>query len=116
MRKLGRLESYSLPRVLQLHIVSKPRQTACTFLSPRDPVTKGTCSSLGINKTRTTPLHPELDGVVERYNRTLKTQLSLFVAEHQKDWDKYVPLLLMAYRTATNASTHFTPPPPPSHN
>ena len=67
------------------------------------------CSLLGINKTRTTPLHPESDGMVERYNRTLKTQLSLFVAEHQKDWDKYVPLLLMAYRTATHASTHFTP-------
>ena len=47
--------------------------------------------------------------MVERYNRTLKTQLSLFVAEHQKDWDKYVPLLLMAYRTATHAATHFTP-------
>ena len=67
------------------------------------------CSLLGINKTRTTPLHPESDGMVERYNRTLKTQLSLFVAEHQKDWDKYVPLLLIAYRTATHASTHFTP-------
>lgn len=67
------------------------------------------CLLLGIKKTRTTPLHPETDGMVERYNRTLKTQLSLFVAEHQKDWDKYVPLLLMAYRTATHASTHFTP-------
>ena len=67
------------------------------------------CLLLGIKKTRTTPLHPESDGMVERYNRTLKTQLSLFVAEHQKDWDKYVPLLLMAYRTAVHASTHFTP-------
>ena len=67
------------------------------------------CSLLGIKKTRTTPLHPEADGMVKRYNRTLKTQLSLFVAEHQKDWDKYVPLLLMAYRTATHASTNFTP-------
>ena len=47
--------------------------------------------------------------MVERYNRTLKTQLSLFVAEHQKNWDKYVHLLFMAYRTATHASTHFTP-------
>ena len=67
------------------------------------------CSLLSIKKTRTTPLHPESDGMIERYNRTLKTQLSLFVAEHQKDWDKYVPLLLMAYRTAIHASTHLTP-------
>ncbi|XP_028417630.1 uncharacterized protein LOC114542077 [Dendronephthya gigantea] len=47
--------------------------------------------------------------MVERYNRTLKTQLSLFVEEHQRDWDKYVPLLLMAYRTAVHKATGFTP-------
>ena len=67
------------------------------------------CLLLSIKKTRTTPLHQESDGMVERYNRILKTQLSLFVAEHKKDWDKYVPLLLMAYRMAIHASTHFTP-------
>ena len=67
------------------------------------------CSLLGIKKTRTTPLHLESDGMVERYYRTLQTQLSLFVAEHKKEWDKFVPPLLMAYRTGTHASTHFTP-------
>ena len=44
------------------------------------------CSLLDIKKTRTTPLHPQSDGMVERYNRTLKTQLSLFVKDHQRDW------------------------------
>lgn len=64
---------------------------------------------MDIKKTRTTSLHPESDGMVKRYNRTLKTQLSLFVQDHQRDWDKYVPLLLMAYRTAIHNATQFTP-------
>ena len=59
-------------------------------------VFKEMCRLLGIRKTRTAPLHPQSDGMVERYNRTLKTQLSLFVEEHQRDWDKHVPMLLMA--------------------
>ena len=49
---------------------------------------------LGIKKTRTTALHPQSDGMVEHYNRTLATQLCLFVDNHQKDWDQHVPLLL----------------------
>ena len=32
------------------------------------------CQLLGIHKTRTTALHPQSDGVVERYNQTLHPQ------------------------------------------
>ena len=34
------------------------------------------CHLLGIRKTRTTPLHPQSDGMVEQMNRTLEAQLS----------------------------------------
>jgi hypothetical protein len=67
------------------------------------------CKLLGIKKTRTTPLHPQSDGMVERFNRTIKHQLAIFVNENQKDWDEHIPLLLMAYRTATHESTGLTP-------
>ena len=30
------------------------------------------CRLLGIHKTRTTPYHPESDGMVERFNQTLE--------------------------------------------
>ena len=43
------------------------------------------CTLLGIRKTRTTALHPQSDGIVERYNRTLVNQLATFVQDHQKD-------------------------------
>ncbi|MCG8624913.1 MAG: DDE-type integrase/transposase/recombinase, partial [Proteobacteria bacterium] len=67
------------------------------------------CSLLGIGKTRTTPYHPQSDGMVERLNRTLETQLSMFVEDHQKDWDVYLPMLMMAYRTAIHDSTKCSP-------
>ena len=67
------------------------------------------CALLGIEKTRTTPLHPQSDGMVERFNRTIEAQLSKFVDDHQSDWDEYVPLLLMAYRTAVHETTGCTP-------
>ena len=34
------------------------------------------CQILGINKTRTTPLHPQSDGMVERFNGTLEEYLA----------------------------------------
>jgi transposase InsO family protein len=70
---------------------------------------KEMCRILGIKKTRTTPLHPQSDGMVERYNRTLKGQIAMFVEDHQRDWDVRLPLLLMAYRTAVHSSTKHTP-------
>ena len=40
---------------------------------------KEVCRLLDIEKTRTTPLHPQSDGMVERLNRTLEAMLSKFV-------------------------------------
>ncbi|CAI5686581.1 unnamed protein product [Oreochromis niloticus] len=40
------------------------------------------CEKLGSHKTRTTPLHPQSDGLVERFNRTLAEQLALVTAKH----------------------------------
>ena len=67
------------------------------------------CRLLGVKKTRTTPLHPQPDGMVERFNRTIEAQLSKFVDQHQSDWDEHLPLLLMAYRTASHGTTGVTP-------
>ena len=63
------------------------------------------CSLLGILKTQTTPLHPQSDGMVECFNRTMEAQLSKFIEDHQRNWDQLVPLMLMAYRTAIHETT-----------
>lgn len=59
------------------------------------------CKLLGIEKkTRTTPYHPQSDGMVERFNRTLATMLTVYVSTNQRDWDDQLPYVMMAYRSA----------------
>ncbi|CAG2197984.1 unnamed protein product [Mytilus edulis] len=67
------------------------------------------CSRLKIDKTRTTAMHPQSDGMVERLNRTLEDILSKYVTKHQKDWDEHLQLALMAYRSSDHESTGFSP-------
>jgi len=67
------------------------------------------CFLLGIRKIRTTHYHPKSDGMVERFNRTLGTMLSAYVADHQRNWDSHLPYVMMAYRSTEQESTRFTP-------
>ncbi|XP_076864257.1 uncharacterized protein LOC143516498 [Brachyhypopomus gauderio] len=64
---------------------------------------------LGIKGIRTTPYHPQTDGLVERFNKTLKSMLKKFVADSGTDWDTWLPYLLFAYREVPQASTGFSP-------
>ncbi|XP_068739463.1 uncharacterized protein [Montipora capricornis] len=63
------------------------------------------CKLLDIKKTRTTPMHPQSDGQVERFNRTLVEMLRGKIKEDQKDWDLQLPACMMAYRGAVHEST-----------
>ncbi|KAL7863372.1 hypothetical protein SRHO_G00123560 [Serrasalmus rhombeus] len=67
------------------------------------------CQRLGVRKTRTTPLHPQSDGLVERFNKTLATQLAILTDKQQRDWDRHLPLVLWSCRAAVQESTGFTP-------
>jgi len=64
---------------------------------------------LGIKKTKTTALHPQSDGQVERQHQTIINYLAKFISENQKDWDKWIPLFLLAYRSSKHESTGVTP-------
>lgn len=64
---------------------------------------------LGIKCLKTTPYHPETDGLVERFNQTLVQMLRKFVNEVGTDWDQWLPYLMFAYREVPQASTGFSP-------
>ena len=67
------------------------------------------CKLLGVSKTRTTPYHPQSDGLVERFNHTLLNMLSIAAQDQECDWDVQLPLIMMAYRTSVQESTGATP-------
>lgn len=64
---------------------------------------------LGIKGIRTTPYHPQTDGLTERFNQTLKQMLRKFVTDKSDDWDQWLPYLLFAYREVPQTSTGFSP-------
>ena len=64
---------------------------------------------LHIHPIRTTPYHPQTDGLVERFNKTLKSMLRRATCDVGKDWDKLLPYLLFAYREVPQSSTGFSP-------
>ena len=67
------------------------------------------CHLQGVEKTRTTLYHPESDGLVERFNRTLKMMLMTHMGKISEDmWDEELPMLMLAYQTSVQESTKFT--------
>ena len=52
-------------------------------------VVKEMCNMLDINKTHTTPYHPQSDGLVERANRTIQNMLTTATNGQAGDWEDY---------------------------
>ena len=67
------------------------------------------CSMLGITKLNTTAHHPQCDGAVERFNRTLKTMPRKHAARYGSQWDSYLSGVLWAYRNTPHTSTEEKP-------
>ncbi|CEP07117.1 hypothetical protein [Parasitella parasitica] len=64
---------------------------------------------LGISRSLTSVEHPQSDGLVERFNRTLKASLSIVAGQEPNTWCEYLPFVTFAYNTAKQASTGFSP-------
>ena len=64
---------------------------------------------LSIRQLITSPYHPQCNGLVERFNGTLKEMIKRMCAEKPRDWDRYVAPLLFAYREVPQESLAFSP-------
>ena len=64
--------------------------------------------AFGVSKSRTTPYHPQGDGMVERFNRTLLQLLRTYVSSNS-DWEVYLLHVLYAYRTSCHTTTGAPP-------
>lgn len=62
-----------------------------------------------MKQLRTTPYHPMFNGLVERFNGTLKRMLKKMCTERPSNWDRYLPAILFAYREAPQESLGFSP-------
>ena len=64
---------------------------------------------LGIKRRRTTPHHPQSNGIPERFHDTMKTMLKIWCNEEQDNWDEYLPYVLFAYNTSYHTLLQETP-------
>ena len=64
---------------------------------------------IGASPIQTSPYHLQTDGLVERFNQTLKQMLRKLVDGEGHEWNKLIPYVLFAYREVPQVSTGFTP-------
>ena len=64
---------------------------------------------LSIEKINTTHYHPQTDGLVESFNKTMGEMLSHYTSKDQKDWDRHLPLIQFAYNSSKSTATGFSP-------
>jgi len=64
---------------------------------------------LQARQTTPVPYRPALLGPVERFHRTWKDMVSMYVSEEQKDWDSWLPYALYAYNGARHTTTGYSP-------
>ncbi|KAK7094801.1 hypothetical protein V1264_006302 [Littorina saxatilis] len=64
---------------------------------------------LSIRHLTTTPYHPMCNGLVEKFNATLKSTLKKLCSEQPRQWHRYINALLFAYREVPQESTGFSP-------
>ncbi|XP_068237354.1 uncharacterized protein [Palaemon carinicauda] len=66
-------------------------------------------NELGIKHNLASSYHPESQGILERFHSTLKNALTKYCLDHVEKWDKDLPLLLFALRSAPSESLGFSP-------
>ena len=70
---------------------------------------KQVCDFFNIKIVHSTPYHPSSNGMVERFNGSLKAFLRKVSQDDIKNWDRKVSAALFAYREVPNQTTGISP-------
>lgn len=63
----------------------------------------------GVEHRVTSTYHPQTNGLTERFNQTLVSALRKHTEANPTQWHKWLPYVLLAYRTRTHSTTQATP-------
>ena len=64
---------------------------------------------MGIERKLSTPYHAQSNGMVDRFNGTLKNMLQKLTVDKPNSWDKLIPAVLFAFREIPNTTTGYPP-------
>ena len=67
------------------------------------------CATLGVEKVRTSPYHPQGNGSVERANQTLLNMLRKLNLDEKNRWQRHLPTITHAYNCTRSAITGYSP-------
>ena len=100
-------------RIYATQIVTR-HGTGSTLITDQGPAFmssffQGTCKILGVRRLRTSSYHPQSNGVIERFHKSLHEGLSHYINSTNTNWDTLVPFYLMSSRATPHSSTGFSP-------
>ncbi|CDJ36208.1 uncharacterized protein EMH_0070200 [Eimeria mitis] len=67
------------------------------------------CQRFHIKRAMSSPYHPQSDGHTERVNRTLEQMLCTYIQTDEREWERLLPALELAYNTTSHSSTELSP-------
>ncbi|CDJ33164.1 uncharacterized protein EMH_0014970 [Eimeria mitis] len=84
------------------------------LISDRDPrfqsqLWQQLCQRFHIKRAMSSPDHPQSDGQTERVNRTLEQMLRTYIQTDEREWERLLPALELAYNTTSHSSTELSP-------
>ena len=62
-----------------------------------------------VDQAHSTAYHPQMNGLVERQNRTLVSMLRVYCSRYMTDWDGYLPQVMVAYNSTQHSTTGVCP-------